>query len=125
VASIGGRPPPSPWRDLQLPGYFRAFKASLPLHTGALHKFALRRQALSRIQDCDLVLVEGFKGGDFPKLEVWRAAVGKPMLWPEWPGIVAMVGDAPDRADAPPHFSAAVLAPLVELVLQQAREVGA
>lgn len=80
---------------------------------------------LSRIQDCDLVLVEGFKGGDFPKLEVWRAAVGKPMLWPEWPGIVAMVGDAPDLADAPPHFSAAELAPLVELVLQEAREVGA
>ncbi len=45
---------------------------------------------LSRLQDCDLVLVEGFKGGDFPKLEVWRAEVGKPSLWPDWPGIVAI-----------------------------------
>ncbi len=48
---------------------------------------------LSRLQSCDLVLVEGFKGGDFPKLEVWRAEVGKPTLWPEWPGIVAIASD--------------------------------
>jgi molybdopterin-guanine dinucleotide biosynthesis protein B len=48
---------------------------------------------LSRLQDCDLVLVEGFKGGDFPKLEVWRAEVGKPTLWPDWPGIVAIASD--------------------------------
>lgn len=38
---------------------------------------------LSRIQACDLVLIEGFKSGDFPKLEVWREAVGKPPLWRE------------------------------------------
>ena len=48
---------------------------------------------LSRLQRCDLVLVEGFKGGDFPKLEVWRAEVGKPTLWPQWPGIVAIASD--------------------------------
>jgi molybdopterin-guanine dinucleotide biosynthesis protein B len=53
---------------------------------------------LSRIQRCDLVLVEGFKSGDFPKLEVWREREGKPPLWPDWPGIVAMAceGAAPD-----------------------------
>ena len=48
---------------------------------------------LSRLQHCDLVLVEGFKGGDFPKLEVWRAELGKPTLWPQWPGIVAVASD--------------------------------
>jgi molybdopterin-guanine dinucleotide biosynthesis protein B len=48
---------------------------------------------LSRLQHCDLVLVEGFKGGDFPKLEVWRAEVGKPTLWPDWSGIVAIASD--------------------------------
>jgi len=48
---------------------------------------------LSRLQHCDLVLVEGFKGDDFPKLEVWRAEVGKPTLWPDWPGIVAIASD--------------------------------
>jgi molybdopterin-guanine dinucleotide biosynthesis adapter protein len=48
---------------------------------------------LSRLQPCDLVLVEGFKQGDFPKLEVWRPAVGKPLLWPQWPGIVGVASD--------------------------------
>ena len=52
---------------------------------------------LDRLRDVDLVLVEGFKHGDFPKLEVWRAEVGKPTLWPEWPGIRAIASD-----DAPP-----------------------
>ena len=50
---------------------------------------------LSRLQRCDLVLVEGFKEGDFPKLEVWRAAVGKPTLWPSWPGICGIASDTP------------------------------
>jgi molybdopterin-guanine dinucleotide biosynthesis protein B len=45
---------------------------------------------LERMQRCDLVLIEGFKDDDFPKLEVWRAEVGKPTLWPDWPGIVAI-----------------------------------
>src|SRR5437764_11564877 len=49
---------------------------------------------LDRMQDCDIVLVEGFKHGDFPKIEVWRAAVGKPTLAPAWPGIVAIASDS-------------------------------
>lgn len=49
---------------------------------------------LDRMQPCDLVLVEGFKTGAFPKLEVWRSAVGKPTLWPDWPGIMAIASDA-------------------------------
>ena len=48
---------------------------------------------LDRLQDVDLVLVEGFKHGDFPKLEVWRAEAGKPTLAPGWPGIRAIASD--------------------------------
>src|ERR1700688_4670332 len=48
---------------------------------------------LDRLQHCDLVLIEGFKHGDFPKLEVWRAELDKPTLWPDWPGIVAIASD--------------------------------
>jgi molybdopterin-guanine dinucleotide biosynthesis adapter protein len=54
---------------------------------------------LGRLQACDLVLVEGFKEGDFPKLEVWRAALERPMLWPQWPGIVGVASDAPRPPD--------------------------
>jgi len=49
---------------------------------------------LSRLQHCDLVLIEGFKNGSFPKLEVWRTELGKPTLWPAWPGIGAIASDA-------------------------------
>lgn len=52
---------------------------------------------LGRIQACDLVLIEGFKGGIFPKLEVWRASIAKEPLWPEWPGILALATDTPVR----------------------------
>jgi molybdopterin-guanine dinucleotide biosynthesis protein B len=55
---------------------------------------------LDRMQPCDLVLIEGFKNGGFPKLEVWREALGKPTLHPEWPGIVAIASDAPLAAAA-------------------------
>ena len=50
---------------------------------------------LDRMQHCDLILIEGFKCGQFPKLEVWRDALGKSTLWPEWPGIVAIACDKP------------------------------
>ena len=50
---------------------------------------------LSRLQHCDLVLIEGFKNGNFPKLEVWRATLGRPTLWPDWPGILAVASDSP------------------------------
>ncbi len=50
---------------------------------------------LGRLQHCDLVLIEGFKSGDFPKLEIWRPSLGREMLWPNWPGIVGIASDAP------------------------------
>jgi len=55
---------------------------------------------LSRLQHCDLVLIEGFKQGDFPKLEVWRPGLERDMLWPRWPGIVGIASDASCPADA-------------------------
>jgi molybdopterin-guanine dinucleotide biosynthesis protein B len=55
---------------------------------------------LDRLQHCDLVLIEGFKHGDFPKLEVWRSSEGKATLWPAWPGILAIASDTPDNVPA-------------------------
>lgn len=49
---------------------------------------------LTRLQACDVVLLEGFKSGNFPKLEVWRATVNKLPLGRSWPGIVATASDA-------------------------------
>jgi molybdopterin-guanine dinucleotide biosynthesis protein B len=48
---------------------------------------------IGRLQPCDLVLVEGFKEGHFPKIEVWRAELGRETLWPQWPGILGIASD--------------------------------
>ena len=63
---------------------------------------------LDRMQHCELVLIEGFKNGGFPKLEVWRAALGKPTLWPTWPGIVAIASDAAGAVPGRPEIQPGV-----------------
>jgi molybdopterin-guanine dinucleotide biosynthesis protein B len=50
---------------------------------------------LRRLSPVDLVVIEGYKRGSHPKLEVFRAAVGKPLLHPGDPHIVAVAADAP------------------------------
>jgi molybdopterin-guanine dinucleotide biosynthesis protein B len=50
---------------------------------------------LAKISPVDLVIVEGFKRHSHPKLEVYRAAVGKPLLHPEDDCIVALATDSP------------------------------
>ena len=51
-------------------------------------------ELLQRLAPVDLVLVEGFKREAHDKLEVWRAANGKPPFWPDDPRIVAVASDA-------------------------------
>jgi len=50
---------------------------------------------LAKLSPVDLVIVEGFKRHRHPKLEVYRAAVGKPLLHPDDDCIVAIATDAP------------------------------
>jgi molybdopterin-guanine dinucleotide biosynthesis adapter protein len=50
---------------------------------------------LAKLSPVDLVLVEGYKAEPHPKLEVYRAAVGKPLLHPNDPAIVAVASDEP------------------------------
>jgi molybdopterin-guanine dinucleotide biosynthesis protein B len=53
------------------------------------------RELLGRLSPVDLVLVEGYKRQPHPKLEVHRAALGKPMLHPDDAHIVAIASNAP------------------------------
>jgi molybdopterin-guanine dinucleotide biosynthesis protein B len=48
---------------------------------------------VAKMSPVDLVLVEGFKRDAFPKLEIHRAANGKPLLYPDDPHIVAVACD--------------------------------
>jgi len=43
----------------------------------------------------DLVIIEGFKRHAHPKLEIYRAAVGKPLIYPQDDCIVAIASDQP------------------------------
>lgn len=52
-------------------------------------------EQLENLSPCDLVLVEGFKFAPIPKLEVWRAATGEPLLYPNDSKIVALAADTP------------------------------
>ena len=52
-------------------------------------------EILKRLTPVDLVIVEGFKRHRHPKLEVYRAALGKPLLHPDDDWIVALASDGP------------------------------
>jgi molybdopterin-guanine dinucleotide biosynthesis protein B len=52
-------------------------------------------QALARLSPCDIALVEGYKTFPIPKLEIWRTDVGKPLLHPRDPHILAIATDSP------------------------------
>ena len=56
------------------------------------------QELLAKMTPVDLVLVEGFKREPHRKIEIHRAANGKPWLFPDDPGIVGIVTDA--KADA-------------------------
>jgi len=49
----------------------------------------------------DLVLVEGFRHARFPKIELHRAALNRPLLFPDDDSIVAVASDAPLPVAAP------------------------
>jgi molybdopterin-guanine dinucleotide biosynthesis protein B len=48
---------------------------------------------VARMSPVDLVLVEGYKRDSFPKLEIHRAANGKPLIHPDDPHVVAIATD--------------------------------
>jgi molybdopterin-guanine dinucleotide biosynthesis adapter protein len=50
-------------------------------------------ELLTKMSRVDLVVVEGFKRAPHRKIEVHRAANGKPMLFPEDPGIAGIATD--------------------------------
>jgi molybdopterin-guanine dinucleotide biosynthesis protein B len=50
-------------------------------------------ELLLRLSPVDVVLVEGFKSEPHPKIEVFRAANGKPFLFPDRPDVVAIAAD--------------------------------
>jgi molybdopterin-guanine dinucleotide biosynthesis protein B len=79
-------------------------------------------QLLDKLQACDLVLIEGFKQGDFPKLEVWRAAVGKAPLWPSLPGIEAIATDGTMQISGKPALALSDIPGIADFICKHAAE---
>jgi molybdopterin-guanine dinucleotide biosynthesis adapter protein len=48
---------------------------------------------LAKLGDADLVIVEGFRHHAHPKLEIYRAVLGKPLLYPQDDCVVAIASD--------------------------------
>lgn len=58
-------------------------------------------QLIAELYECDWVLVEGFKHADLFKVEIWRAATGKPAQYPHDPFVVAICTDSPEHLPQP------------------------
>jgi len=58
-------------------------------------------ELVARLSPVDVVIVEGYKRHPHPKLEVHRPSLGKPLLYPDDPHIVAIASDEPFAAPLP------------------------
>ena len=81
-------------------------------------------ELLAKLSPVDLVVVEGFKAARYRKLEIFRAAVGKPALHLEDPLIVGIVSDTPFPAGAPPVVSIDDAEAVVGLMLDHAEPIA-
>jgi molybdopterin-guanine dinucleotide biosynthesis protein B len=76
-------------------------------------------ELLAQLAPVDLVIVEGFKHGPHPKIEVHRAANGKPFLYPDDAHIVGIAADV-DVACALPVLRLDDIAGIADLALARA-----
>jgi molybdopterin-guanine dinucleotide biosynthesis adapter protein len=92
------------WRHRQA-GAFEVVVASdrrlAKIREFEVHAEPTVHQLIAELYDCDWVLVEGFKHADLLKIEVWRAAAGKPAQYPADPYVVAISTDSPGQLPEP------------------------
>jgi len=69
-----------------------------------IHEFREQKTTEPTLQDAlaainldnlDLILVEGFKAAHFPKIELHRPELGKPLMFPSDPDIIAIASNVP------------------------------
>lgn len=78
---------------------------------------------IKRMSPVDLVIVEGFKREAHPKLEVYRAEVGKPLLHPGDDWIVALASDAPVPRSQVPVIDLGDIEKIADVLLAEALPV--
>jgi molybdopterin-guanine dinucleotide biosynthesis adapter protein len=80
---------------------------------------------LKKLAPVDLVIVEGYKREPHPKLEVYRAANGKPLLHPDDPQIVAIAADRPLPSARVPVVDLDDIEAIADIMLAHARPLDA
>ena len=80
---------------------------------------------VAKMSAVDLVLVEGFKRDAFPKLEIYRAANGKPLIHPDDPHIVAIASDVALPQVKFPTVDLNDIEAIADLLLKRAVPIGA
>ena len=73
-------------------------------------------ELVGHLSAVDLVLVEGFKREAHPKIEIHREIVGKPLLFPNDPQIVAIASDRPMPEAPIPHVDLDDIQAIADLV---------
>jgi molybdopterin-guanine dinucleotide biosynthesis protein B len=93
--------------DVDQPGkdsYMHRMAGATEVLVSSQNRFALMRELrgapelalpelLGKLTPVDLVIIEGYKRDPHPKLEVYRASVGKPLIHPDDPYVVAIASD--------------------------------
>src|SRR6516225_10150152 len=80
---------------------------------------------LARLSPVDLVLGEGYKRESHPKLEVYRAALGKPLLHPDDSAIVAVASEEPLPAARGPVVDLDDVEGIADLLIRHAAPIQA
>ena len=80
---------------------------------------------LAKLSPVDLVLVEGYKRESHPKLEVYRAALGKPLRHPDDSAIVAVASDEPLPAARVPVVDLDAVERIADLLIRHAAPIQA
>jgi molybdopterin-guanine dinucleotide biosynthesis protein B len=79
---------------------------------------------LGRLSAVDLVIIEGFKRDPHAKIEIFRAANGKPPLHPDDPSIIAVASDGPFPQAGRPVVDLDDIAAIAEIALASAEPLA-
>lgn len=80
---------------------------------------------VKKLAPVDLVIVEGYKREPHPKLEVYRAVLGKPLLHPDDPHIVAIAAEPPRPEARVPVVDLDDIDAIVDVLLAHAAPLDA
>ena len=82
-------------------------------------------ELLAKLSAVDLVIIEGWKREPHPKLEVFRASVGKPLIHPDDPHVVAIASDVPLPRATVPRVSLDDTPAIIDILLARAAPLAA